>query len=101
MTTFTFDDDAPILVEFAPRPGLRQVSKTPTDLVAQSTQAINNAMVTIYNMARRVHGTVEAMGDSKPSEAEVSFGIKLNAETDALIAKVGGEASIEVTLTWK
>ena len=102
MTTFTFDDDAPILVEFAPRPGTRSVSRAaPTDLVAQSTQAINNAMVTIYNMARRVHSTVEAMGDSKPSEAEVSFGIKLNAETDALIAKVGGEASIEVTLTWK
>jgi len=102
MTTFIFDDDAPILVEFAPQPGMRSVSRAaPTDLIAQSTQAINNAMVTIYGMARRVHATVEAMGDNKPAEAEVSFGLKLDAEAGAVITKVGGEASIEVKLIWK
>jgi hypothetical protein len=32
---------------------------------------------------------------------EVSFGLKLNAETGAIIAKAGTEATINVTLKWE
>jgi hypothetical protein len=32
---------------------------------------------------------------------EVSFGLKLTAEGNAMVAKVGVEATINVTMTWE
>jgi len=100
MATFIVDENAPILVEFTPRPGLREVSLKPEDLTAKSSQALEAAMNTIHNMARRVTATVEALA-TRPSQVEVAFGLKLDTEAGALIAKVGAEASLNVKLTWE
>ena len=100
MSTFTINEDTPILVEFAPRPGVRQVSLSPDDLAEKSAQALDRAMGTIYQMAQRV----SALRVTLPNEftqVELEFGLKLEAEAGALISKVGGEASINVTLTWE
>ena len=51
-------------------------------------------------MARRVRETVDALTDP-PSQVEVEFGLKLDAEAGAFIAKVGTEAAINVKLTWE
>jgi hypothetical protein len=100
MTTLTIDEETPILVEFAPGPGLKQVSLSPADLVEKSAQALERAMSVIRQMARRV----SALHDELPQEftqVELEFGVKLDAEAGALLAKASGEASINVTLTWK
>jgi len=39
--------------------------------------------------------------DLSPNEVSVQFGVKLNAETGAILAKAGGEVSFNVTLSWK
>jgi hypothetical protein len=57
-------------------------------------------MGTIKTMAQRV----SALHDEMPHEftqIEIDFGVKLDAEAGALLAKVGGEASLNVTLTWE
>lgn len=36
-----------------------------------------------------------------PTELELEFGIKLTAETGAILASAGTEAHLKVTLTWK
>ncbi len=100
MTTPTVDEDTLILVEFAPRSGVRAVALSPADLAKKSAEALDAAMGTIKKMARRV----SALHDEMPhefSEIEIEFGVKLDVEAGALLAKAGGEASLNVTLTWK
>ncbi len=93
----------PLLVEFSIGPGVRQVARTKKDipgLAKKTRKALDEAMAGINDMAERVAQTVEKMTKS-PSEIEVSFGIKFDAETGVLIAKAGLEASINVTLKWQ
>ncbi len=100
MPTVTFDEDAPILVEFAPRPGVRAVSLSPADLAEKSARALDSAMSTIHHVARRVSALRQTLPDEF-TQVELEFGVKLDAEAGALLSKVGGEASINVTLTWE
>ena len=103
MDGLKFDENAPILVEFTPRPGIKEISykkEKLEELTDKSAQALDAAMNTIHNMARRVTDTVDAMV-TRPSQVEVAFGLKLETEVGALIAKVGGEASLNVKLVWE
>jgi hypothetical protein len=72
------------------------------DLAKKSQDAMNNAMKTIQDMARRVNLAVQDIDKNhKPDTAQVEFGLKFNGELDVVIAKAGVEASITVTLGWK
>ena len=99
MPTFTIDEHAPILVEFAPAPGVMRTALSPADLTAQSEKAIASAMSTIHAVAQRVTATINAISE-RPSTVEVDFGLKLTAGADALVAKASTEASFIVKLTW-
>ena len=106
MSKFTIDEDAPILIEVTPQPGMREVSlrklgsEQLQEMAEKSTQAVNGAMNAIHNMAQRVIATMDTLSN-KPSQVEVEFGIKLDLESGALIAKAGGEANLKVKMTWK
>jgi hypothetical protein len=99
-TTFTIDEGAPILVEFTPQPGVVKASRSPAETAEQAAKALDSAMNTIHHMARRATATIDALVD-RPSEFELSFGIKLDAEAGAFIAKAGVEASLSVKMTWE
>ena len=88
-----------VLVDFPPRAGLKEVSIKPQDLAARSTQALDNAMDSIRSMAARVNSTARTLA-GRPDEVSVEFGLKLDAEAGALIARTGVEAHIVVTLRW-
>lgn len=96
------DDDDVILVEFAPAPGVRGVSLSPGDIAEKSKEAIDDALNSMRTMAKK---TVKAIKEipltERPTTIAVSFGLKLNAEGTAVVAKVGAEAAITVTLTWQ
>ena len=100
MANFVIDENAPILVEFTPRPDVQQVSLKPKDIAEKSAQALDKAMNTIHNMAKKVTSAMDELA-KRPSQIEVEFGIKLDAETGALIAKTGVEAGLKVKLTWE
>jgi hypothetical protein len=100
MANFIPDPNAPILIEFAPSPGMREVSLKGPDLQKLSAEAMKNAMNTIYNTAREVTDSISAL-TVKPSTVEVEFGITLKAESGALIAKGGADATFKVKLTWE
>ena len=90
-----------MLVEFAPQPGVRGIGRlSAADLAKRSAEVVEAAMGTIKAMAQRVG----ALHNEMPNEftrIEIDFGIKLDAEAGALLAKAGGEASLNVTLTWE
>ena len=80
--------------------GRAVAEKTIGDLQEASEQAIDHAMATIEEISRRVGGLKERM-PMEFSQVVVEFGLTLDMESGALIAKVGAEASISVALTWK
>ena len=101
------DDDDVILVEFASTStsGLRQVSRGPKEMyeesVENSKKAIKRAMITMRAMAQKTMATIKDIPvTERPKSISVSFGIKLDAEAGAVVAKAGVEASINVTMTW-
>lgn len=96
------NEDAQILVELAPQPGLKQVSLTSQDIARVSAEALGNAMGAIQQMARRTQAAVQALPlPERPSEIEVSFHLKLTSEAGVVLAKAGAESILEVKLTWK
>jgi len=70
------------------------------ELEKASGKAIDHAMATIEEISRRV-GDLQGRMPSEFSQVVVEFGLTLDMEAGALIAKVGAEASITVALTWK
>ena len=96
------NDEDVILVDLTPTAGVRSVSLTPQDVIEKSKVAMEHAMKTVRRMANKTTKTIKEIPISeRPTTFEVQFGIKLNAEGNALVTKAGGEATINVTLTWE
>jgi hypothetical protein len=100
MKTFIPDENAPILVEFVPSARMKDVCLGEPDLKGQSEKAVKSAMNTIYNTAKQVTDVITSL-EVKPSLIEVEFGISLNAETGALIAKIGMGTTFNVKMAWE
>ncbi len=99
-------DEDEILVEFAPmeRPGVRQVSRTiaPEEIAGKSALALDKAMSTIRQMGNRVTQAIKRIDVvDRPNKVELEFGLKLDAEAGAYIAKASTEAGFRVVLTWE
>ena len=91
-----------ILIEFPNEGGLVQASLSDNveEWLKKSNEALDRAMTTIVGMAHRA----SQLRDRIPAEftqAEIEFGVKLDYEAGALLAKAGVEGSISVKLTWE
>ena len=97
------DEQDVILVDLAPTPGVRGAAVFSVgDLRERSARAIENAMSAIQGMSQKVTAALRKIKVSeRPTKVEVAFGIKMTAEGDALVAKVGTETVVNVTLTWE
>jgi hypothetical protein len=95
------DEDASrrVLVEFASTGGVEKVSISPTALAEQSAAALDSAMDTIREMARRLHEALEE-APVRPEAVELAFGLKLDAAAGAFLARAGAEATLNVKLSW-
>jgi hypothetical protein len=91
-----------LAVEWPNQPGgVQHAARGSQMLEANVEKAINQAMGTINVMAHRVSQTVEAIGDkARPDEAEVDFGINLDVESGAVIAKTSLGAQLAIKLKW-
>jgi hypothetical protein len=70
-------------------------------LKEQSEKAPNVAMGTLRAMAYRVSRTMREMDDQmRPQEAEVEFGVNLDAEAGAWLARTSAGAQLTVKLKW-
>ena len=103
MTTMQIeDDDEVILVDLQPVAGIRSVSIDPKDVIEKSKEAIDHAMKSMQGMAKKTVRAIKKIPISeRPHTVEVSFGLKLTAEGNAVVAKAGMEAAINVTMTWE
>ncbi len=103
MTTTQIEDDVEvILVELTPTAGVRSVSLSPTDMLEKSKEAMDYAMKSIRGMAKKTVRSIKEIPISeRPTTISVEFGLKLNAEGNAVVAKAGMEATLNVTMTWE
>lgn len=92
------NDDVVILVDFH-EPGMENVGFL-DDGVEKSKEAIERALKAIEWIAERAVDTLNRV-HHKPSQAEIEFGIKVEAEAGKLIAKASVESHITVKLIWK
>jgi hypothetical protein len=60
---------------------------------------MDKAMDSIRKMADRVNSTMQTM-QNKPNNVEIEFGIKLDAEFGAVVAKVTAEAAMKIKMSW-
>ena len=94
------DSDVAVLVEFQSKPGVQAVSRSPAELLERSAKALDQAMITIQYMARRVAATMSSL-DAAPEQVEVGFGLNFDIESGVVVARAGVGASINVNLIWK
>ncbi len=103
--TNTISEDENILIEWPnDEGGIQKASKNSDNIYRmqeQAERAINIAMGNIRSMARRVAITMEQLDDKvRPDEAAVEFGINLDAEAGAFLAKASSGAQLKITLKW-
>lgn len=95
---FKTDDGAVVAVEAAAaaRPGSRLVAR---DGTVQATRTFEGALEGVRAAAESAL-RVFRDGTLRPDGVEIEFGVKLSAETGAIIAKGTAEGHLVVKLTW-
>jgi len=79
---------------------IEPVSRVPGEIAAQARKTFSEAIDEIAPMVRALKGRLNALTDPA-DEVEVKFSVKLSGEIGAVVTKVGGEATYEITLKWK
>lgn len=100
MSTFIPDENAQLLIEVTPEPGVQEVALSAEQLAAKADEVMQKVMNAIHGVSQRC----SAMFDNLPdqfNQVELSFGVKINSEMGAIIAKAGVESTFNVKLVWQ
>ena len=100
MTTFTPDENAPLLIEISPAQGTMEVALTPTEAVAKAGEVLPDVMEAIHGISKHFSDLYAGLPDQF-TQVELSFGVKVTSEMGALIAKAGIESTFNVKLVWR
>jgi Trypsin-co-occurring domain 1 len=81
-------------------PGFQSVSRRrPGEAIYEVKGRFEDALVNVRNAAQSALRTLRD-GVLDPDEVEIEFGVKLNAEAGAVLAKTATEGHLAVRLTW-
>jgi hypothetical protein len=95
---FQLIDGSSVLFETDEVPaGLHRVGRA-ADGIVDAAGRLEEALSHIRNAASSTLHVLQALG---PQTLELEFGVKLTAETGALIAKTAGEGHFVVKITWE
>ena len=70
-----------------------------SDMVVKANESFESALDRVRWAAEGLLDRLTSLA-SPPDEVEVEFGVKLNAETGAVIAKAATEANFKINLKW-
>jgi Trypsin-co-occurring domain 1 len=88
-----------VLVEVADdEPGIERAARV-DDVVVKARGSLESAMDQVRAMANATLVKLEDLA-RQPEQVEVEFGIRLNAEAGAVIARTQAEGHLQVKLTW-
>ena len=63
--------------------------------------------IAVEELSKELRGVIDAIAGvlkpqaGGPESCQAKFGLKLNSKGGVILAEVGGEVSLEVTVTWK
>jgi hypothetical protein len=81
--------------------GARLMRGTATeDAVASATSTFESALENVRGAAEAILHQLCSLAQP-PDEVAVEFGVKMSAESGAIIAKASGEANFKINLIWK
>jgi hypothetical protein len=97
---FKLDDNEVILAEITNLdPNYDEEMVSSNSLIKKASIKISNALAPIRSLAKVTIDSIKNLPD-KPKEVTIEFGLKLQADTNAIIASIGAEGNIKVTLKW-
>jgi hypothetical protein len=89
----------PVLVEVADdEPGIERAARI-DDVVIKARVGLESAMDQVRAVANATLGKLQDLAQ-QPEQVEVEFGIRLNAEAGAVIARTQAEGHLQVKLAW-
>jgi hypothetical protein len=99
LLAFELDDGGTVLVEVSDdEPGIERAARI-DDLVVKARVNLENALDQVRAVADASLARLRDLAE-QPQQIQVEFGIRLNAEAGAVIARTQAEGHLQVTLTW-
>jgi hypothetical protein len=86
-----------VVAEMDEVPGVSRAGRQDALITAQRT--LEGALTEVRDAAAATIAQFQDMA-RKPDEVEIEFGVKLNAEAGAIIARTGMEGHFQVTVRW-
>ncbi|MBP2400940.1 CU044_2847 family protein [Streptomyces syringium] len=97
---FDLADHGSIMVEVdADEPGIARASRV-GDLITSTAESFEAALEHVRRAADAALSGFRNM-EARPDEVQIQFGVRLNAEAGAVIAKTGADGHLKVSLTWR
>jgi hypothetical protein len=103
LAQFPLKDGGVLVVEVdAPASSAGRVMRgsTSEDALAQASDTFESALKMVRTAAEGILDQLRSLAQ-QPDEVAVEFGVKMSAESGAIIAKASGEANFKINLTWK
>jgi hypothetical protein len=97
LVRFELADGGSVVVEVDEARGVSRAARQGVLATAKST--LEGALAEVRDAAAATITQFQDMA-RKPDEVEIEFGVKLNAEAGALIARTGTEGHFQVTVRW-
>lgn len=93
--------DEPLQPAQSPFEDLRDGTGGADRVINAVRDLFGDAMELVHSCAIRVVNTIQTIDRSvRPDEFEVQMAIQLNTEVGAILAKMGNEAQLQVTMRW-
>lgn len=89
-----------VLVEVDERPGVSRAGRSSARVMQEAKATFEQAVVGVRDAASAALAQFTSMTRA-PDEVELKFGIKLDAEAGAVIARTGVQGQFEVKLRWR
>ncbi|GAB1541497.1 CU044_2847 family protein [Scytonema sp. NUACC21] len=102
LVEFDVGDGETVLIEVedVESEDIQPVAKSPGELAAKARKTLSEALDNFAPMVRTLKRKLNNLTDPE-DEVEVKFSVKLNSEIGAVVTKISGEATYEITLKWK
>lgn len=98
LAEFPLDEGGSVFVEVTPTGGETRVARG--DVATRMSVTFETAIGRVRDAAVAALGQFQQMA-RQPDQVEISFGVKLNTEAGAVLAKAGVEGQLAVKLTWR
>lgn len=98
LAVFCLEGGGTVSIEVEEQLGMARAGRTGA-IVREAGESFERALAQVRNAASAALGQFQAMAQ-QPDEVEIKFGVKMDAQVGAIIAKTGLQGQFEIKLKW-